>query len=100
MDNRSQLCALRTTTLGNHNCSYEGAPDYPDPGVWWKIVEKYGVTKFYPHQQPSEHLMRFGIRYTNLYNLDSLRILGTVGEPMNPEAGCVLQKRRARKKCP
>lgn len=72
--------------LGSTTLIYEGAPDFPDPGVWWKIVEKYGVTKFYTAPTAIRHLMRFGKKYTKLYNLDSLKILGSVGEPINYEA--------------
>jgi len=86
--------------LGATTVVYEGAPDYPDPGVWWKIVEKYGVTKFYTAPTAIRHLMRFGTRYTNLYNLDSLRILGTVGEPINPEAWMWYYKNVGNENCP
>ncbi|BDZ71980.1 acetate--CoA ligase [Methanobacterium petrolearium] len=86
--------------LGTTTVVYEGAPDYPDPGVWWKIVEKYGVTKFYTAPTAIRHLMRFGIRYTDLYNLESLRILGTVGEPINPEAWIWLYKNVGKERCP
>ncbi len=70
-----------TTTL-----VYEGAPDYPDPGIMWQLVEKYGVTKFYTAPTAIRHLMRYGNKYPKQYNLESLKILGTVGEPINPEA--------------
>ncbi|MDY9923144.1 acetate--CoA ligase [Methanobacterium sp.] len=86
--------------LGTTTVVYEGAPDYPDPGVWWKIVEKYGVTKFYTAPTAIRHLMRFGTRYTNLYNLDSLRILGTVGEPINPEAWIWYYQNVGKENCP
>ena len=86
--------------LGTTTVVYEGAPDYPDPGVWWKVVEKYGVTKFYTAPTAIRHLMRFGARYTNLYNLDSLRILGTVGEPINPEAWVWYYKNVGKENCP
>lgn len=86
--------------LGTTTVVYEGAPDYPDPGVWWKIVEKYGVTKFYTAPTAIRHLMRFGTRYTNLYNLDSLRILGTVGEPINPEAWMWYYNNVGKGRCP
>ncbi|MBZ9571542.1 acetate--CoA ligase [Methanobrevibacter sp. TMH8] len=72
--------------LGSTTLIYEGAPDYPDPGIWWEIVEKYGVTKFYTAPTAIRHLMRFGKKYAKLYNLDSLKILGSVGEPINYEA--------------
>jgi acetyl-CoA synthetase len=86
--------------LGTTTVVYEGAPDYPDPGVWWKIIEKYGVSKFYTAPTAIRHLMRFGTRYTNLYDLESLRILGTVGEPINPEAWVWYYKNVGKEKCP
>ncbi len=84
-----------TTTL-----VYEGAPDYPDPGIWWRIVEKYGVTKFYTAPTAIRHLMRFGNRYSKIYNTSSLKILGTVGEPINPEAWMWLYKNIGKEKIP
>ncbi|KZX15400.1 acetate--CoA ligase [Methanobrevibacter filiformis] len=72
--------------LGTTTLIYEGAPDFPDPGIWWKIIEKYGVTKFYTAPTAIRHLMRFGKKYSKLYNLDSLKILGSVGEAINFEA--------------
>jgi acetyl-CoA synthetase len=72
--------------LGTTTLVYEGAPDYPDPGILWKLVEKYGVTKFYTAPTAIRHLMRFGNKYPKKYKLTSLKILGTVGEPINPEA--------------
>lgn len=72
--------------LGTTTLVYEGAPDYPDPGIFWNLVEKYGVTKFYTAPTAIRHLMRFGTKYPRRYNLESLKILATVGEPINPEA--------------
>ncbi|RBQ24515.1 Acetyl-coenzyme A synthetase [Candidatus Methanobinarius endosymbioticus] len=72
--------------LGSTTLIYEGAPDYPDPGIWWEIIEKYGVTKFYTAPTAIRHLMRFGKKYAKSYNLDSLKVLGSVGEPINYEA--------------
>ena len=84
-----------TTTL-----VYEGAPDYPDPGAWWRIVEKYGVTKFYTAPTAIRHLMRFGNRYPKIHDTSSLKILGTVGEPINPEAWMWLYKNIGKEKIP
>jgi acetyl-CoA synthetase len=84
-----------TTTL-----VYEGAPDYPDPGAWWHMVERYGVTKFYTAPTAIRHLMRFGEKYPNIYNLSSLKILGTVGEPINPEAWMWYYKNVGKEKLP
>ncbi len=86
--------------LGTTTVVYEGAPDYPDPGAWWNIVEKYGVTKFYTAPTAIRHLMRFGNKYPNLYNLSSLKILGTVGEPINPEAWMWYYKNIGKEKAP
>jgi len=65
---------------------YEGAMDYPDPGRWWQIIEKYKVTQLYTAPTAIRALMRHGEDYPNRYNLKSLRLLGSVGEPINPEA--------------
>ena len=86
--------------LGTTTIVYEGAPDFPDPGAWWKIIEKYGVTKFYTAPTAIRHLMRFGNRYLDIYNLNSLRILGTVGEPINPEAWMWYYKNVGKEKTP
>jgi len=86
--------------LGTTTLVYEGAPDYPDPGTWWRMVEKYGVTKFYTAPTAIRHLMRFGNRYPKIYNISSLRILGTVGEPINPEAWMWFYKNIGKEKIP
>ncbi|MDH5795050.1 MAG: acetate--CoA ligase [Candidatus Bathyarchaeota archaeon] len=65
---------------------YEGAPDYPEPDRWWQIVEKYGVTVFYTAPTAIRMLMRLGDEWIKKHDLSSVRILGTVGEPINDEA--------------
>lgn len=65
---------------------YEGAPSYPLPDRWWKMVEKYGITILYTSPTAVRGLMRFGNRWPDKYDLSSLRLLGSVGEPINPEA--------------
>ena len=72
--------------LGLTEVMYEGAPDYPDPGRPWSIVEKYGVTKLYTSPTAIRLLMKYGNEWPGKYDLRSLRMLGTVGEPINPEA--------------
>jgi acetyl-CoA synthetase len=64
----------------------EGALDFPDPGRWWSIVEKYGVTIFYSTPTAIRALMRFGEEWPAKYNKSTLKVMGTVGEPINPEA--------------
>ncbi len=65
---------------------YEGAPDTPDRGRMWKLVQKYGVTIFYTAPTAIRAFMRWGGEWPEGYDLSSLRLLGTVGEPINPEA--------------
>lgn len=65
---------------------YEGAPNFPYPNRWWQIIEKYGINILYTAPTAIRGLMRFGEAWVNRHNLSSLRLLGTVGEPINPEA--------------
>ncbi len=64
---------------------YEGAPDYPSPDRWWEIIEKYGVTIFYTSPTAIRMFMRYGEERIKRYDLSSLKILGSVGEVINPE---------------
>jgi len=64
---------------------YEGAPDYPDTSRMWDIIQKYQVTIFYTTPTALRMFMKFGNDIPNSFNLSSLRLLGTVGEPINPE---------------
>ena len=64
---------------------YEGAPDYPHLDRWWEIIEKYGVTIFYTSPTALRMFMRHGEEWIKRHDLSSLKILGTVGEPINPE---------------
>ena len=72
--------------LGATSVIYEGAPTYPYPDRWWRIAEKYGVNILYTAPTAIRGLMRFGEAWVNRHDLSSLRILGSVGEPINPEA--------------
>jgi len=72
--------------LGATSFMYEGAPGYPYPDRWWHLVEKYGVTILYTAPTAIRGLMRFGEAWPARHDLSSLRLLGTVGEPINPEA--------------
>jgi acetyl-CoA synthetase len=64
----------------------ESTPDYPDPGVWWNIIDDFDVTIFYTAPTAIRMFMRMGEEWPKKYDLSSLRILGSVGEPLNPEA--------------
>jgi len=64
---------------------YEGAPDYPDPGVIWRLIEEYRVTTFYTSPTLLRLLRKYGDKWLEGRDLSSLRLLGTVGEPINPE---------------
>ena len=65
---------------------FEGIPTYPDPGRFWEVVEKYKVTHFYTAPTAIRALMKESLDYVNRYDLSSLKVLGTVGEPINEEA--------------
>ena len=65
---------------------YEGTPDTPHPGRWWEIIERYGVTIFYTAPTAIRSFMKAGREIPDKFNLKSLRLLGSVGEPINPEA--------------
>ena len=73
-------------SVGTTSVIAEGAPDYPDPGRWWSIVEKYRVNIFYTAPTAVRLFMKYGEEYPAKYDLSSLRVLGSVGEPINPEA--------------
>lgn len=64
----------------------EGAPDYPNPGIVWETIEKYGVTKLFTAPTTLRMFMKFGPQYPRAHNLTSLRLLVCAGEPLNPEA--------------
>jgi len=64
----------------------ETVPDHPDPGIWWRIIEDFGVTIFYTAPTAIRMFMKLGEEWPNRSNLETLRIIGSVGEPLNPEA--------------
>jgi len=72
--------------LGATSLMFEGVPSYPHPDRFWQIVEKHKVNIFYTAPTAIRAIMREGNEWPNKHNLSSLRILGTVGEPINPEA--------------
>ena len=72
--------------LGATSFMYEGGPSYPYPNRWWSLVEKYSINVLYTAPTAIRGLMRFGEAWPNRHDLSSLRLLGTVGEPINPEA--------------
>lgn len=79
---------------------YESVPDFPHPGRWWELIEKYKITKFYTAPTAIRALMRLGDEIPKKYDLSSLKILGSVGEPINPEAWLWFYKNIGREKCP
>lgn len=79
---------------------YEGAPDYPDRDRWWALVETYGVTILYTAPTAIRTFMKWGEAYLRRHELNSLRLLGTVGEPINPEAWLWYWEHVGGKRCP
>ena len=88
------LCNAATSVL------YEGTPDFPDKNRWWEIVERYGVTILYTAPTAIRAHMKWGHEYADRHNLRSLRLLGSVGEPINPEAWIWYHEHIGEERCP
>jgi acetyl-CoA synthetase len=71
---------------GATSVMYEGAPDYPDKDIWWALCERYGVTIFYTAPTAIRACIKWGAQYPERHDLSSIRLLGSVGEPINPKA--------------
>jgi acetyl-CoA synthetase len=79
---------------------FEGVPTYPDAGRFWQMVEKFKVTQFYTAPTAIRSLIRLGDEWPNKYNLSSLKTLGSVGEPINPEAWMWYYRVIGKERCP
>ena len=89
------ILASGATTL-----MYEGAPDFPHKGRFWEIIDHYKVSVFYTSPTAIRAFIQWGNGYLEKYSLESLRLLGTVGEPINPEAWMWYHKTIGKEKCP
>jgi len=85
---------------GATSLMYEGAPNFPEPDRFWRIIEKYGVTILYTAPTAIRAFMKWGVEWPQKHDLSSLRLLGTVGEPINPEAWIWYHKVIGGKRCP
>jgi acetyl-CoA synthetase len=88
------LCNCATSVM------FEGAPDYPHKGIWWELIERYGVTVFYTAPTAIRACMKWGAEHPNAHDLSSLRLLGSVGEPINPKAWLWYHVVVGRERCP
>jgi len=86
--------------LGATSVIYEGAPDWLQPDRWWDIIEKYNVTTLYTSPTSIRLFMRYGEKWPQKHDLSSLRLLGSVGEPINPEAWMWYYKYIGNENCP
>jgi acetyl-CoA synthetase len=86
--------------LGTTSVMYEGTPDYPDKDRLWEIVENYGVNQLYTAPTAIRAFMKWGSKYPEQHDLSSLRLLGTVGEPINPKAWKWYYKHIGNEECP
>jgi acetyl-CoA synthetase len=86
--------------MGATSILYEGTPDYPDPGRLWRMVQDYKVTVFYTAPTTVRMFMKFGEKWPQKYDISTLRLLGSVGEPINPEAWTWYHKYIGRRSCP
>jgi acetyl-CoA synthetase len=89
------ILANGTTTV-----MYEGVPTHPGPDRWWSLIEKWGVTVFYTAPTAIRTFVRLGEEHPKKHDLSTLRLLGTVGEPINPEAWMWYHRVIGGKKCP
>ena len=85
---------------GTTSVVYEGGPDYPAIDIWWKLIEKYKISIFYTSPTALRMFMRHGIQDIEKHNLSSLKILGTVGEVINPEVWLWYNKYIGNENCP
>jgi acetyl-CoA synthetase len=85
---------------GATSVMWEGAPDYPDKGIWWEIVERYGVTILYCAPTAIRACIKWGADWPRKHDLSSLRLLGSVGEPINPKAWLWYHKVIGAEGCP
>ncbi|HEG42889.1 MAG TPA: acetate--CoA ligase [Phycisphaerales bacterium] len=85
---------------GATSLMFEGVPTYPDAGRFWQICDKFGVTVFYTAPTAIRALMRYGDEWPAKYKLDTMRVLGSVGEPINPEAWMWYYEKIGHNKCP
>ncbi|MCP3905142.1 MAG: acetate--CoA ligase [Planctomycetes bacterium] len=79
---------------------FEGAPNHPDPGRFWDVVERHKVTQFYTAPTAIRAFMKWGDEHVEKHDLSSLKVLGTVGEPINPEAWMWYHKKIGGERCP
>jgi len=79
---------------------YEGPPDHPDKDIWWEVCERYGVTVFYTAPTAIRACMKWGVEHPQKHDLSALRLLGTVGEPINPKAWLWYWKVIGGERCP
>ena len=86
--------------LGATSLMYEGAPGYPNPDRWWALVEKFGVTVLYTAPTAIRGFMRLGESWPDKHPMQSLRLLGSVGEPINPEAWRWYYTHVGKEQCP
>jgi acetyl-CoA synthetase len=85
---------------GATSVMWEGAPDYPNKGIWWELIERYGVTILYCAPTAIRACIKWGAQWPNEHDLSSLRLLGTVGEPINPKAWLWYHKVIGGERCP
>jgi acetyl-CoA synthetase len=85
---------------GATSLMYEGAPNFPEPDRFWRIIESYGVSVLYTAPTAIRAFMKWGVEWPRKHDLTSLRLLGTVGEPINPEAWIWYHQVIGGKRCP
>jgi len=100
LDHRAFLYCLRTLANGATTVMFEGVPSYPDYSRFWDIIDKHKITQLYTAPTAIRALAKENLDYVTSHDLSSLRILGTVGEPINEEAWHWYNDHIGKKKCP
>ena len=100
LGDRPQLCGVRTARQRRDRRDVRGRPDWPQKDRLWEIIERYGVTIFYTAPTAIRAFMKWGPDWPQRRNMSTLRLLGSVGEPINPEAWIWYHKNIGGERCP
>ena len=100
LGHRSPYIVYGPLMNGVTSVMYEGAPDYPAKDIWWELCERHGVTVFYTAPTAIRACIKWGVEHPQKHDLSSLRLLGTVGEPINPKAWLWYWKVIGGERCP
>ena len=100
MGDRAQLCRVRPVSVRSDGFHVQGPPNYPDFDRFWDMIERHKINIFYTAPTAIRAFIKWGEQYPLKHDLSSLRLLGTVGEPINPEAWMWYHEVIGKRRCP